>query len=679
LRPAASGGTQSSRAKEPNACDQDNGDLDSCEAVGGPKRFPRAFVFDRVPQPALPHAEVHDNFKHWNNAAMASASIVPPPLELFYSYAHTDEDLRAKLEKHLAALQRVQLISGWSDRKILPGTEWAAEIQAAMERAGIILLLISADFLASEYCYNIELPFALKRHQAGSAIVIPVLLRPVEWKDTPFAALQALPDGARAVTLWPNQDEAFAEIAARLRERIYAQRLAATTPATGHVFEPITLTQERVLDAAVASRILLSEPADVVTMVRTVDSNGLKAILRLDASYNIPPENVQSKPFEVEFPKNANGQLLPAALELLLESPGCDPPRQSRKLRVPPTGDSDVCVFLLTPLKAGRLMLNLEVRYEDVEVGSRLLVTEAGPLVPAASLYSLVSMPLTSTAAWVASLPIQKVFAPSPWPSAPQATMAGGAVTGASPSFPREPVTKAGPRPTGPVISMAAAASTRKRSWIARPVMATVASAAALVVIGGVLLTTRPKSPAPVDVATGSSPTTAAPPPSTIPAPPPVATPAPSSGHSGAGGSAHGVEAVTALRPSPQAVAPAAQASLDVALAAIQRGDYRLAVGSFTRAIGQDPRNSELYWRRAEVYRDLREPALALRDLDRSIELDPQAYYPHLLKAEILSASGLSQRAIQEYQFAAASPSGSARAKEFAAKRAEELAVKQAH
>ena len=124
---------------------------------------------------------------------MASVSTIPPPLELFYSYAHTDEDLRAKLEKHLAALQRAQLISGWSDRKILPGAEWAAEIQAAMERAGIILLLISADFLASEYCYNVELPFALKRHQAGSAIVIPVLLRPVEWKDTPFAVLRPCP------------------------------------------------------------------------------------------------------------------------------------------------------------------------------------------------------------------------------------------------------------------------------------------------------------------------------------------------------------------------------------------------------------------------------------------------------------------------------------------------------
>ena len=71
---------------------------------------------------------------------MASVSTVPPPLELFYSYAHTDEDLRAKLEKHLAALQRAELISGWSDRKILPGTEWAAEIQAAWSA------------LASSYC-----------------------------------------------------------------------------------------------------------------------------------------------------------------------------------------------------------------------------------------------------------------------------------------------------------------------------------------------------------------------------------------------------------------------------------------------------------------------------------------------------------------------------------------------
>jgi hypothetical protein len=607
---------------------------------------------------------------------MAPVSIIPPPLELFYSYAHTDEDLRAKLEKHLAALQRAQLISGWSDRKILPGTEWAAEIQAAMERAGIILLLISADFLASEYCYNIELPFALKRHQAGSAIVIPVLLRPVEWKDTPFAVLQALPDGARAVTLWPNQDEAFAEIAARLRERIYAQRLAATKPVSPPpAIQPSSVAQPRVLDAAVASHIPLGEPADVVTMVRTVESNGLKAILQLDTSYNIPPENVQSKPFEVEFPRDAGGRVLPAALELILDSPGCDPPQQKRKLRVPSAGDSDVCVFLLTPLKAGRLMLNLEVRYEDVEVGSRLLVTEAGPSVAAASPYSLVSMPLTSTAAWSASLPgIHKAFAPLPPPAAPAPVAAGQLsveeVTEMVPGSDYASVVNeirrrqaAAPSPTVQAGVSSGAPVPQRKPWLTRPLMATVASAAALVVVGGVLLTTGPKSQAPVDVALG----------------PPVTSPAPPPPHSGGGGGNQQLEAVTALRPPPKAAAPIAQPAMEAALAASKAGDYQMAVSSLTAAIKQDPQNAELYWRRAEAYSHVGQPQLALRDLDESIRLAPDATYPHLLKGEILTASGLYPQARQEFQSAAAAPSASPQAKEFAAKRAQQSAVKQAH
>ncbi len=587
---------------------------------------------------------------------MASTSTSPPPLELFYSYAHTDEDLRGKLEKHLAALQRAQLISGWSDRKILPGTEWAAEIQAAMERAGIILLLISADFLASEYCFNIELPFALKRHQTGSAIVIPVLLRPVEWRDTPFAVLQALPDGARAVTLWPNQDEAFADIAARLRERIYAQRLAAAKPVSVPASQPSTVAQQRVLDAAVASHIALGEPADVVTMLHMVESQGLKAILRLDTSYNIPPENVQSKSFEVEFPRDAAGQVLPAALDLILDSPGCDPPQQRRKIRVPPNGDSDVCVFLLTPLKAGRLMLNLEVRYDDVEVGSRLLVTEAGPQVATASPYSLVSMPLTSTAGWNFSLPgIQKAYAPLPEPPAPPtASMAPGRrrveqMPNISPASDYTGKVShqqaAAPQSVPQVAVPPAAPGPRKKPWLTRPIMAAAASSAALLVVGGVLLTTGPKSDAP-------------------------------SSYSSKGGASQRLDPVTALRPPPVAAAPRAQPALDAALTASKAGDYQVVITKLTEAINHDPSNAELYWRRAEAYQRLKDPSLALQDLDRSIQLAPDAFYPHLLKAEILSGSGLHQQAVQEYQHAASAPSASPQAKQFAAKRAEQSAAK---
>ena len=101
-------------------------------------------------------------------------------IEVFLSYSHRDEDLREKLTKHLGLLQRQGLISAWFDRKIDAGTEWEQTIDAHLETASIILLLVSADFLASNYCYDIEMQRAMNRHEAREACVIPVILRAVD-------------------------------------------------------------------------------------------------------------------------------------------------------------------------------------------------------------------------------------------------------------------------------------------------------------------------------------------------------------------------------------------------------------------------------------------------------------------------------------------------------------------
>src|SRR5215472_6110261 len=104
--------------------------------------------------------------------------IVPErSVKIFISYAHKDEALRDELEKHLSLLQRQGFITSWNDRQILPGTEWAYAISEHLNTAQIILLLISSDFLASDYCYSIEMERALERHEAGEAYVVPVILR----------------------------------------------------------------------------------------------------------------------------------------------------------------------------------------------------------------------------------------------------------------------------------------------------------------------------------------------------------------------------------------------------------------------------------------------------------------------------------------------------------------------
>ena len=143
--------------------------------------------------------------------------------ELFYSYAHSDERLRNALEKHLAIMKRQGLIEGWHDRKIVAGSEWKDQIDEHLNSAGIILLLVSADFLASNYCYDIEMTRAIERHEAGEAIVIPVILRPCDWKDTPFSKLQALPKDAKPVTTWSNRDEAFLDVARGIRAAVQSK------------------------------------------------------------------------------------------------------------------------------------------------------------------------------------------------------------------------------------------------------------------------------------------------------------------------------------------------------------------------------------------------------------------------------------------------------------------------
>ena len=138
-------------------------------------------------------------------------------MEVFFSYSHKDEALRDELEKHLALLKREGVISSWHDRKIDAGDEWEKKIDDHLDSSRIILLLISSDFIASEYCWGKELDRAMQRHNEESAVVIPVILRPGDWHTAPFAKLQAVPTDAKAISLWSNQDEALADVARHIR------------------------------------------------------------------------------------------------------------------------------------------------------------------------------------------------------------------------------------------------------------------------------------------------------------------------------------------------------------------------------------------------------------------------------------------------------------------------------
>jgi tetratricopeptide (TPR) repeat protein len=147
-------------------------------------------------------------------------SAVTGQIEVFYSYAHEDEPFRQELEKHLSLLKRQGVIAGWHDRHITAGAEWKGQIDQHLESAQIILLLISPDFMASDYCYDVEMTRALERHEQREARVIPVLLRYADWESAPFGKLQYLPRNRKPVKSWADQDEAFREIAKEIREVI---------------------------------------------------------------------------------------------------------------------------------------------------------------------------------------------------------------------------------------------------------------------------------------------------------------------------------------------------------------------------------------------------------------------------------------------------------------------------
>lgn len=157
----------------------------------------------------------------------------PAPVEVFCAYAPADEPLFHAFEKHLSLLQRQAQISLWHVRQIVAGTDWKQAIDDHLDSATVILLLISPEFFASDYCYGIELQRAMERHEANEARVIPILLRPVDWHHVPFEHLVVLPTTAQPITTWRNRDTAFVDVVAGIRRAIEdLGQLAVSAPAS---------------------------------------------------------------------------------------------------------------------------------------------------------------------------------------------------------------------------------------------------------------------------------------------------------------------------------------------------------------------------------------------------------------------------------------------------------------
>ena len=198
---------------------------------------------------------------------------------LFYSYASRDEALRRRLEVHLSLLKRETLLETWSFRQIGAGQEWKGVIDAHLNAVDVILLLVSADFMASDYCWDIEMTRALERHANEDAVVIPVILKPCEWSSAPFAKLQALPDGGKPVTEWRSRDKAWLSVAEGLR-RVLKSRVSETSPQSVSTSSPTKVQND---DVQIENHNIVIADTNVITH-HYFTSAGPSARDRIDAS-----------------------------------------------------------------------------------------------------------------------------------------------------------------------------------------------------------------------------------------------------------------------------------------------------------------------------------------------------------------------------------------------------------
>ncbi len=212
------------------------------------------------------------------------------PLSVFYCYSHEDEPLRKELQKHLRPLELEGLIKNWSDREIIPGENWKAAISRALAEADIILPLVSASFMNSEYCQTIEMKRAMDRHRANDAVVIPVLLRPVSYQGQGFADLQGLPANALAVTSWPNQDEALVSVAAGIRKAV--ERISGANGSQPRISKPIyTPVKPNWMWPAIALTGLLAAALAIFIYLRPEKSPSLPQNSSPDAPVEVSPAN----------------------------------------------------------------------------------------------------------------------------------------------------------------------------------------------------------------------------------------------------------------------------------------------------------------------------------------------------------------------------------------------------
>ncbi len=154
-------------------------------------------------------------------------------MKIFVSYSHRDEDTLERLKAHLSPLRRDGRIETWYDREIRAGGDIDEEISEQLETCNVYILLISPDFLNSDYCMDTEMTRAMERHEEGTARVIPIIVEDCYWKTSPFQKLKALPKDGKPISNWTNENTAFLNIVEEVARVVDDMDRAPMTPKPG--------------------------------------------------------------------------------------------------------------------------------------------------------------------------------------------------------------------------------------------------------------------------------------------------------------------------------------------------------------------------------------------------------------------------------------------------------------
>ena len=225
-------------------------------------------------------------------------------IEVFLSYAHEDEELAQQFKKHLSILQLQGLITWYDLNMTPPGVDWREDIKLHLDSAQIILILVSPDFLASNYSWEV-MERALARHRTKTARVTPIILRPTFWKNTPLGKLRSLPRDGNAMTTWKSFDLSFLDVARGIREAVED---AAANPS-------IALSKKAIEELDASTRNKFEQLADELYTLNSYIrgyqdimrySNNLEA--KVEAQESIERQSILTRHYLREYQTLANQQ-----------------------------------------------------------------------------------------------------------------------------------------------------------------------------------------------------------------------------------------------------------------------------------------------------------------------------------------------------------------------------------